>query len=69
MKEIKENKYYIDVVILNKDEWEQHIKKVLANRGFKTDDEILEECCTFDFKFGTISAQPQSSSSETQNPL
>ena len=52
---------------INKDEWLKYVLKVVKNRGSKTNEELLEEACTFDFKFGSISPQSQFSSSESQN--
>ncbi len=63
-----EQKYCIEVVVSNWDEWVLHAKKVLANRGLKTEDELLAEIFKFDFKFETISSEHQVSSIDSQNP-
>ena len=68
MKEIKEMKYYCKLIVSNWDEWEQHAKKVLENRGSKTDEEVLAEIVKFDYKFDLIPDEPQSSLTESQNP-
>ena len=39
---------------INKDEWLEHAKKVLKNRGTKIDEEVLNEVVKFDYKFDTI---------------
>lgn len=44
-----------EVEWLNKDEWLEHTKKVLKNRGSKTDEEVLNEIVKFDYKFDVIS--------------
>lgn len=51
---------------LNKDEWLEHAKKVLKNRGSKTDEEVLNEIVKFDYKFGSILPQSHSSSTEEE---
>lgn len=49
---------------LNKDEWIEYLNKVIKNRGSKTDGQLLEEACAFDFKFGFISPQSHSSTED-----
>ena len=65
---MNKSKYYIKAVISNWDEWEQHAKKVLENRGSKNDEEVLSEIVKFDYKFDFIPDEPQSFLTEPQNP-
>lgn len=60
-------KHYFHAIVTNWDEWEERAKKLLENRGSKTDDEILEEIVKFDYKFNFISDEPQFSLTESQN--
>lgn len=46
--------YQCSLVLANEEEWLEHLRKVAASQDGKTEDEILEEAFTFDFKWDTI---------------
>lgn len=48
------NTYHCELILLNKDEWVQHSMEMVKSRGIKSDEEVLRDIVTFDFKFGTI---------------
>lgn len=54
------------LTLSNKDEWVQHITEIVNSRGEKSDEELLKEIVTFDFKFETILEQFPISLTEKQ---
>ena len=59
-------KYILKLV--NENEWLQYATKLIRERGNKSDEELLKEILTFNFKFDTISNECQVSSIDSQNP-
>lgn len=46
--------YCRTAVISNEGEWKEHLAKVVKSSESKTQEELLEEALTFDFKFDFI---------------
>ena len=47
--------YYCEAKISNEDEWLEYASEIIKNRSSKSNEQLLEEISTFDFKFEFIS--------------